>query len=159
MRSLEGRDGEEHGEPCADGCERTPVPANSAGEGRPLECDAQAGVSGGAGVRDAVSGLGWRHAPTVGRIPDYRKWLSTGRAHDWEKGQALELAEDAAAGALGAGALVVVLVPDELDPEEESDELEPELDEDSEEPELVPSDLDELAAGDALLFLSRESLR
>ena len=71
----------------------------------------------------------------------------------------LELAEDAAAGALVAGALVVVLVPDELEPEEESDELEPELDEDSEEPELVPSDFAELAAGDALLFLSRESLR
>ncbi len=73
----------------------------------------------------------------------------------------LELDEGAAAGALGAGALVVVLVPDELDPEEESDELElePELDEDSEEPELVLSDLDELAAGEALLFLSRESLR
>jgi hypothetical protein len=71
----------------------------------------------------------------------------------------LELDEGAAAGALGAGALVVVLAPDELDPEEESDELEPELDEDSEEPELVLSDLDELAAGEALLFLSRESLR
>ena len=70
----------------------------------------------------------------------------------------LELAEDAAAGALVAGALVV-LVPDELEPDEESDELEPELDEDSEEPELVPSDFEELAAGDALLFLSRESLR
>jgi hypothetical protein len=71
----------------------------------------------------------------------------------------LELAEGAAAGALGAGALVVVLVPDELEPEEESDELEPELDEDSEDPEPVPSDFAELAAGDALLFLSRESLR
>ena len=71
----------------------------------------------------------------------------------------LELAEDAAAGALCAGALVVVLVPDELEPEEESDELEPELDEDSDEPEPVPSDFEELAAGDALLFLSRESLR
>ena len=79
--------------------------------------------------------------------------------HGSARVQVLELAEDAAAGALGAGALVVVLVPDELEPEEESDELEPELDEDSEEPELVLSDLDELAAGEALLFLSRESLR
>ena len=76
-----------------------------------------------------------------------------------ESGQVLELDEDAAAGALGAGALVVERAPDEPDPEEESDELELELDEDSDEPEPVLSDFEELAAGDALLFLSRESLR
>jgi hypothetical protein len=86
-------------------------------------------------------------------------------------GQVLELADEAAAGLLEAGALVPEDEdelesddddedePEEDEPDDESDEPELDPEDESDEEELEPSDFDELAAGDALLFLSRESLR
>jgi hypothetical protein len=97
------------------------------------------------------------------------------RRRESPAGQLLELADEAAAGVVEAGALDPEDDPedepepesddepddeDELEPEEdESDELELDPEDESEEEELEPSDFDEPAAGVALLFLSRESLR
>jgi hypothetical protein len=76
----------------------------------------------------------------------------------------LELPEGAAAGvldgALGAGALELeeeVELESDDDDDDESDELE--VDPEDESGELEPSDFADPLAGEALLILSRESLR
>jgi len=76
-------------------------------------------------------------------------------------GQVLELPEGAAAGvlegALGAGALEDEVELESDDDDDESDELELDPEDDSDELEL--SDFADPLAVDALLVLSRESLR
>jgi hypothetical protein len=97
------------------------------------------------------------------------------RLRESPAGQVLELADEAAAGLLEAGALVPEDEdededesddddddedePEEDEPDDDSDEPELDPEDESDEEELEPSDFEELAAGEALLFLSRESLR
>jgi hypothetical protein len=95
------------------------------------------------------------------------------RRRESPAGQVLELADEAAAGLLEAGALVPEDEdedelesddddedePEEDEPDDDSDEPELDPEDESDEEELEPSDFEELAAGEALLFLSRESLR